>query len=358
MKGYIKNGYKKIIRYPVTVWMIASMLVLSTIYVVYAAYNGTAEVKRVVSTQASSSTVFSSNYMEPFSSNNFSIKNLRTTNASNFICTITVCNYDQLDPTSPAQGEIVYKFTAELVEYDSTSNTYKQVTTVKMNGSSRKTFYVQKTTDENQEINYDDQHDINAPGNFSYTYQSESLTGGTSVKDTFEICFDASEVAKDRPELFIKVTAEPTQESIQLNSGITSLSSIISVSQGRLVETGWHGNLQESSDKDYDGYNLVIEGSGAGTIEILWDNNKFAINPAFVTLYGGTGGILTGESDVAGRNGWKKMTLSVDSMRSNRYVVQFYKKEKTVYTGTDFASNYIKCENYQATVVNENGTGA
>ena len=351
MKGRIKNIYNNIKKYPVTIWMVASMLALSAVCVTYAAYNGTADVKRVVSTQATSSTVFSSNYMEVYSSTNMVVKSLRTTEEDNFICTITVCNYDQLDPTSHARGKIDYSFTAELVRYDSNTSKYESVTEVQMNGTTPKTFYVQKTMDENLSFDTDTQHSINSTGSFSYTYSSESLTGGVSSKDTFDICFDAAEVVKDLPDLFIRVTATPTAESVQQNSGISILSSIISISRGRSVETGWHGSLQEETNKDYDGYNLIIEGSGSGTIDICWDDTKFAMNPAFVTLYGT---ILSGEENDS-PEGWKKRTLTVNSIQNNRYVVQFYKKHENVsYTGSNFPSKYIKCKNYNATVVAEN----
>ena len=91
------------IKYPITFWMLASALLFGTLVVVHAAYSGTADVKRVVSTQASSSTVFSSNYME---SGGLAIKSLRTTAEGDFICNVTVCNYDQLDPASPARAQI------------------------------------------------------------------------------------------------------------------------------------------------------------------------------------------------------------------------------------------------------------
>lgn len=354
MKGRIKNIYKKIKKYPVTIWMLASVLAFFTIYVVYAAYNGTGNVKRVVSTQATSTTVFSSNYMEVYSTTNL-VKNLRTTNEGNFICTITVCNYDQLDPTSHARGKIDYSFTAELVRYDSGTNQYVPVTEVQMNAGTAETFYVQKTMDENQSVDTDTQHSINSADAFSYTYSSESLAGGVSSKDTFDICFDAAEVVKDMPVLYIRVTATPTAESVQQNSGISTLSGIISVSRGRSVETGWRGSLQEESNKDYDGYNLIIEGSGAGTIDICWDDDRFAVNPAFVTLYGSSGENILSEAVDEGQTGWKKRTLTVNSMVDNRYVVQFYKRDSNVsYTGTNFASNYIRCNNYIAAVVDEN----
>ena len=354
MKGRIKIIFKVVIKYPVTIWMIVSFVVFLSVYIAFAAYNGTAIVKRVVSTQASSSSSFSSNYMEVYSTNNIAVKSLRTTNDGNFICPITVCNYDQLDPTSPAHSLISYSFTAELVKYDSSTNTYVRVDSVqKKENNVPKTFYVQKVIDNNQPINTDDQHNLNTDGTFFYTYSSESLEGEGSFRDTFNICFDASEVAKDVPDLFIKVSAIPTQESIQQNgNGVSNLASVISISQGRTVETGWHGSLQETSTTDYDGYNLIIEGSGAGTIDILWDNNKFTMNPVFAEQNGGTGGILSEEEDVSGQAGWKKRTLTVNSANGdNRYVVQFYKKNSgTSYIGTEFPSKYIKCENYIQTV--------
>lgn len=349
MQGRIKKIYKTIIKYPVTIWMIVSLLVLLAMYIAYAAYNGTADVKRVVSTQATSTTVFSSNYMEIYSSTNLAVKNLRTTNEGNFICSVTVCNYDQLTPTSPARGRINYSFKAELVEFNSNTGGYDIVSAVQMNGDTPKLFYVQKNIDDNQEIDTDERHNLNTvEEGFSYTYTSESLTGGTSYKDSFDICFDAAEVEKDVPTLFIRVTATPTEESVQLNSGISTLSSIISISQGRSVETGWHGSLQETGNADYDGYNLIIEGSGAGTIDILWDNSKFAMNPVFVTLYGGEKRILSDDVDVEDRTGWKKRTLTVNSMEDNRYIVQFYKREANA-----ASAGNILCNNYVETVVEE-----
>ena len=289
--------------------------------------------------------------MDIFSATNPVTKNLRTINEGNFICTITVCNYDQLDPTNPARGKIDYSFTAELVRYDSDNNEYVLVSEVQMNAETAETFYVQKTMNDNMPIDTDSQHSINSVGAFSYTYSSESLVGGIPSKDTFDICFDAAEVIKEMPELYIRVTATPTDESVQLNSGITTLSSIISISQGRSVETGWHGSLQEESNKDYDAYNLIIEGSGSGTIDICWDDTKFAMNPAFVTLYDS----ILSEIKDGDQTGWKKRTLTVNSMVDNRYVVQFFKRDANVsYVGNNFASIYIRCNNYISTVNDEN----
>lgn len=353
MKRHSKKILRILIKYPITVWMVLSILILSSILAIYAAYNGTGDVKRVVSTQTSSNSAFSSNYMEVFSSTNIAVKNLRTTTEGNFICPITVCNYDQLDPTAPAHNNIEYSFTAELVKYNSATDTYDPVTTVQTkDGGEAKTFYVQKVINDNLVIISDPQHSLNSTqqgvGVFSYTYSSENLAGDNSYRDTYNICFDATEVALDVPELFIRVSATPTQDSVQMNSGVTNLASIISISQGRTVETGWNGTLQEASSTDYDGYNLIIEGSGAGTIDILWNDTKFAMNPAFITKYGPSGsGILTDESSATGREGWKKRTLTVDSATGdNRYVVQFYKRIAGTYTGSEFPSKYIKCENY------------
>lgn len=350
MKGRMKNIYKKILKYPVTIWMVLSVIVFTGVYVAYSAYNGTAEVKRVVSTQPASTTVFSSNYLEIYSQSNLSVKDIRTTTAGNYKVSITVCNYDQLDPTKPAKALIDYTLKAELVRLDPT-NGYVPVTSVQMNGDTAETFYIQKTMNDNQTVSADAQYNLNSEGSFSYTYTSESLTGGSTNKDSFDICFDAAEVAKDAPQLFIRVTATPSPESVDANGGISTLQSIISVAQGRSVETGWHGSLQETEkDVDYDGYNLVIEGSGAGTIEIHWDDKKFAMNPAFITLNGSK---LSQEEEVEGRTGWKKRILSVDSMQSNRYVVQFYKRVSGSYTGNNFASNYIYCTKYVAKAVED-----
>ncbi|MEE3415388.1 MAG: hypothetical protein VZR53_08460 [Prevotella sp.] len=346
MKVCLKEIMHKIIKYPITIWMLISVLTFCAVTIGYSAYSGTIDVKRVVSTQASSSTVFSSNYME--SGDTLIVKNLHTIAEGNFICNVTVCNYDQLDQSSPARSLITYNFTAELVKYNKTTEQYEKVTETQLNdGNQPKTFYVQKKMDNNEIINTDTQHDLNT-GSFEYTYTGETLTGGETYKDSFDICFDSVEVEKDIPELFIRVTAVPNDESVQLNSGVPTLSSIISISKGRTVETGWHGSLNESNINDYDGYNLVIEGSGSGTIDILWDNNEFTINPAFLTINSNKLTAIT--DDVS--EGWKKTTLTVNSTEENRYVVQFYKKKQNVsYTGNEFPSKYIICNNYIATPV-------
>ena len=352
MKGHLKNFYKKIIKYPITIWMVASILVLVSVYLTFAAYNGTVDVKRVVSTQATSTSVFSSNYMEIVSAN-IAIKNLRTVNEGDFICPVSVCNYDQLDPAGHAREPIEYAFMAELVRYDSGTDSYVRVTSVQTkNNNVAKTFYVEKIMDDNQAIDTDSPHSINSSEGFSYTYATESLSSNNSNRDTYNICFDASEVALDVPSLFIRVTATPTEESRERNSGVSTLTSIISISQGRTVESGWHGSLQESNANDYDGYNLVVEGSGEGTIDIVWDNSKFTMNPVFVEQHGGVGGNLGDAVDVSGSPGWKKRTLSVDSSSGeNRYVIQFFKNNAgTSYTGAEFPSKYIKCEHYVQTV--------
>ena len=334
-----KGVIRKIIEYPITIWMVVSIFMLGTIMIVYAAYNGTVDVKRVVSTQASSSTVFSSNYME---GGELIVKNLRTIAEGNYICNVTVCNYDQLDQSSPAHTIITYDFKAELVKYNLNNNDYEKVTDIQTkNDGTAKIFYVQKKMDNNEVVSAES-HNINT-GDFTYTYEGETLAGGTPYKDSFDICFDSSEVEKDIPNLFIKVTATPTEESVQLNGGVPTISSIISISKGRTVETGWHGSLDESNTSDYDGYNLIIEGSGSGKIDILWDNREFTINPAFLTINSSK---LTAEADAA-TEGWKTVTLTVNSTEDNRYVVQFYKKKTNVsYTGSEFPSKYILCRNY------------
>ena len=147
------------------------------------------------------------------------------------------------------------------------------------------------------------------------------------------------------PELFVRVIATPSAESVQLNGSLPTLSAIISISKGRTVETGWYGSLDESSDKNYDAYNLVVEGSGKGTIDILWDSRDFTINTAFLEINSSK---LTAVTD-AETAGWKTVTLSVNSSEQNRYIVQFYKvKTKTDYTGATFPSRYIMCNNYVA----------
>ena len=79
------------------------------------------------------------------------------------------------------------------------------------------------------------------------------------------------------------------------------------------------------------------------------------MNPAFVTLFDSSGDNILSDAVDDNQTGWKKRTLSVNSIQNNRYVVQFFKRNANVsYTGNEFPSKYIKCKNYTATVATEN----
>ena len=343
---------KRIRKYWITIWMVLSVAALGT-YIAYGAYTGTAQVKRVVSTMPTIDTVFSSNYME----NPQGIKNLHTTQFENYVCPVTVCNFAQLTPTGFSREKIRYSLTAELVKFDSGSRQYiavDQVQTKTSNGSATaKTFYIKKTHDDNRPITSDSTHSLNSDGVFSYTFSNEELAGGDSHTDTFEVCFDAAETLQETPDLYIRLTATP--EDTNTNGTVTEMSCILSISKGRIIETGWHGALAESSATDYDGYNLIVEGVGQGKIDIRWDNTKFMINPAFTSdttnnsfaSDNGSGSPVVADST---SSDWQKVTLNVNSLEKNRYEVQFYKrKSSTTYTGNNSANNFIKCDNYVVT---------
>lgn len=337
----MKNFFRKAKKYWITIWMLLSVAALGT-YITYAAYAGTAQVKRVVSTMPTFDTVFSSNYME----NPLGVKNLHTTSFENYICPVTVCNFAQLTPTGFSKEKIKYSLTAELVTYDSSSRQYVQIDTVQtktVNGVSvNKTFYIKKTHDDNNAIT-SEIHSLNSTGSFSYTFTDELLAGGDSHTDTFDICFDESETLKESPDLYIRLRAVP--DDTNTNGTVTEMSCVISISKGRTIETGWHGSLAESGAIDYDGYNMIVEGVGIGTIDIRWDNTRFMINPAFISDTTNNS-FATGVVD-DDTTGWRKITLNVNSLTKNRYEIQFYKRiAGTTYTGDDHAGNYIVCDHY------------
>ena len=103
---------------------------------------------------------------------------------------------------------------------------------------------------------------------------------------------------------------------------------------------------------DYDFYNYIISGSGAGTVDILWDSDKFEINKFFftselsgVTFVGGLETISEGNAEYPSYTGWQKVTINVNSLTKNRYELQLYKTQAgTSYTGKNAATNYIHCE--------------
>lgn len=331
--------------------MIIAAFALSFI-IAFGAYNGTTEVKRVVSTKAMTDIVFSSNAME----NPAAEKNLHANEGVEYSYPVTVCNFAQMTPSAYANETVSYALTVELVTKN--NNTYEKITTpaTKPNGDNTENmvFTVQKIKDDNIQMSGEPAHNLNT-GSFEYTYADESLASGASNTDAFLVTFDSYETTKETPQYYIHITATPT-ESTALQGRVTEISCYLSVSKSIVYPSGWSGTLAETDNADYDAYNMIVSGSGSGTIVVRWNSTKFEISDVFIndtnnkfvssqeadrTELTGIGAILDDDEP-----DWKKIILEVDSINKNRYEIQFFKSTPYTYDITDPVSDYIKCNDY------------
>jgi len=97
------------------------------------------------------------------------------------------------------------------------------------------------------------------------------------------------------------------------------------VSVSNSTDNNWTGELTEPRESgrnvsDYDAFNYVVTGSGAGTITLKWNANMLEINPFFSENEGITGTITEDG------NGYKTLTFTVTAVQpKNRYSFQMYR---------------------------------
>ena len=342
---------KKIQKHWITFWMITAITVFFSlgVFYIYAAYMGNSEMKRTVSTRSISDIVFSSNVMKAPAQP----KNLHETNANiEYEYPVTVCNFEQMSPATHAKEQIFYNLTVELVRYNGSS--YEPITSIlyREDGTTPKVFQVKKTSDDNDPFG-GTVYDLNS-GTFSKVYSNESLADTASVTDIFTLVFDREEMQKDSTDYFIQITATPTNGTA-ISGTVRPIQAQISVSKGKDYGSRWSGVLVETDNADYDAYNMQLTGSGAGTIEIMWKTADFDISDMFLmdtanvfkTANGTSGSTVSGGSAILTDGEWSKVILEVNSYtKTNKYDIQFFKKQSHTFTASDPVSNYIKTGTY------------
>ena len=340
----MKSFLSKMKKHWTLIWLIG-VLLLTVTFITFAIYTGLTSVKRVVTTQAApGDDLFSSNCM-------------RTTLVSKKVngtaFDATVCNYDQKDPTVGNSADITYRLTAELaVLYE---NEYKTLTELSALNSSKYAEYVQtlssrtysiaKTEDDSVAASGSSAIVLNSSNNYTKVFDSESLGKNHPIMDKFRLTFDPSEGLDTIPDFYIKLTVD----QITPNS-LVPISCVVGATMSTENVAAWQGNLLESdcATVDYDFYNYIITGSGHGTLEIRWRDDKFEINPFFDDILQhnelhSTSVIPVHITDPDDGTGWSYIRLNVDSAVQDRYEIQFYKTQSIPYTGSEAALKYLKC---------------
>lgn len=331
----MKTILRKLAKYWTTIWLILSISAAVGLAVL-GAYTGVNSVKHVLSTQAPSGVLFSSNSLKATANSTISSSQRLSSRQYD----ITICNYEQIKAAEPNPEDIIYNLTASLKVRD--GNTYKDLS--ELDDGAEKQQYIELLENRSYKIklqqddgsgdSYENEYNLANEPNYKHTFTGYKLTGNVLSTDVFRIEFDPIELEDTEPDFYIFVQADPVSPG-----GIESVKNLYCAAQSTYEASAWRGSLLETDcdTVDYDFYNYIISGSGKGTIEVMWDNSMFEINPFFLELEG----ITTVETI----KDWSKITLEVDSTKENRYDIQLYKNSKNItsYTGENNANKYIDC---------------
>ena len=212
----------------------------------FAAYTSFNSVKRVVSTERRSDTMFGSNYLTllNLTDNNYSIRRITLSEEDGKnTFTVKVCNYAWGDESLYNTKDITYTVQANLIAMDG-GKLPESITNISINAIP-----------------------FNANGECTLT--SQELRAGKAKENTYR--FELPAELKNKIE--IQIVVKPTSESEEaVNS--QKLAAVISFADYEAVKS-WTGHFLDSqangrTPADYDAFNYEIAGNGAGTVTMTW----------------------------------------------------------------------------------------
>ena len=212
----------------------------------FAAYTSFNSVKRVVSTERRSDTMFGSNYLTllNLTDNNYSIRRITLSEEEGKnTFTVKVCNYAWGDESLYNTKDITYTVQANLIAMDG-GKLPESITNIRINDNP-----------------------FNANG--ECTLASQKLEAGKAREKTYR--FELPAELKNKIE--IQIVVEPTRESEgAVNS--QKLAAVISFADYESVKS-WSGHFLDSqangrTPANYDAFNYEISGNGAGTVTMTW----------------------------------------------------------------------------------------
>ena len=212
----------------------------------FAAYTSFNSVKRVVSTERRSDTMFGSNYLTllNLTDNNYSIRRITLSEEGDKnTFTVKVCNYAWGDESLYNTKDITYTVQANLIAMDG-GKLPESITEIRIN-------------------------DIPYNANGKCTLTSQVLKAGKARENTYR--FELPAELKNKIE--IQIVVEPVSESVEaVNS--QKLAAVISFADYESVKS-WTGHFLDSqangrTPANYDAFNYEISGNGAGTVTMTW----------------------------------------------------------------------------------------
>lgn len=332
----MKMYWTKINKYWITIWL-AIIVITVTSIVSYAAYTRVTVAKRVISTGEGAGFPFGSDLMSS------TVKKIKRMPFSDQNDTpdipLNIFNYPYPRRSSCGRDDTIYDLTVTLGTLDDLNN-FSPLTGTDITDLG--TGYV-VVEEQGQQRSYT----FGSDNKITHTFSNCSITGGNFNSNLFTMKFDPAELTAEIPKGYCM-----KMEAIPGDSELPSLTGYVLVRYIRTADSGWSGELEElTADTDYDAYNYVIKGSGKGNFTFKWNASKVAINQQFLQnsdvkfLVNGTpisGNPSFKENDISpDGDGFRSLTIIVDSSKTSRYDVQFYKVNNTIGGASGYATSDI-----------------
>lgn len=309
-----KKKLSKKYRIPIIIAIAVACIfsVLATVFT-YAAFTSSLHAQRTIAAYDTMGERFSSNNLVKGDSD----RNVRTIyaigdNAAASMA-VTVCNYPQGRQTLPADDNITYQISANLVYYDETNPGYVSATAGYISNNSLTAYTVTIRAGNNT---------LTLGGStVSGTLPESTLTGGAEAEDVYSVVFSANFPA-NKPNLYLEMIATPSTQGYSVLRGIF---------KPELRAAGasdhWTGEFRDDTagltPADYDGYNYLVSGMGSGTVTLTWDTTKIEISDVSLKMMLEVTGVQ--HTSATPTDTTETLTFPVDSDVESRYDIQFYK---------------------------------
>ena len=340
IKRFIKANW-------ILIWIVAACVALSAVVsYTYASYTKDNKVKRVVATVSSRGMLFSSNHLRTGEEDE-NTKMIYFKDSDEDSYNILICNYAQGVKGRPYERDIKYS-----VAFSLTNSNGGQLDEEQLSGKKVKIY---KGDELAAELDGDSK---------SGNYGPSTLLHGAAVTDSYKVVYEGFKSELDEngsSAVFISVTATPNPTYNEL----TSLTGRLGIGLRRAARTvSWTGDFNDDGaasgaqsakqPADYDAYNYLIAGSGAGEVTFYWDPEVLEVNKYFLIDTLGINEALEVSEDVTdasgkliAKAGWKKfvITTGADADSPTRYSFQIYKvdnvKNKDLTATWDDLRSYV-----------------
>lgn len=325
------------------VWVVVSAVIILSMVSMAAYISTNSSMKRVVASISSQGKLFSSNVLVEDGVNTYIPRYFPALSdtTQTYPVEIILWNYDLTNPAKWYPEDIDYTVTFTLTDSEGTPLTSSDI-------GSRSVIV--------SDID-DTQLAVLSESALTYTRSADSLTynSATASENKYRLLFSGNWNLDNDTEICVKVDVQFNKNGDEKKyQDLSALGGIIGLKRSVSTESaGWQAYVSEKGNSpvsNFDGYNLIVTGSGEATITIKWDTRFITCNKYFCdgSIYNfGTYSDNSKEVDYTQpASGSNIATLVIKANSSsavtnyrNRYDIQFYKTGKGQPADWNFITN-------------------